>query len=74
VAGVPERLELDGYAQIITLLIHREGDALALRVQTWLSSAGTGGFDCCSGQTRGLPAAGPEGRAAVAGGRALHES
>jgi SAM-dependent methyltransferase len=45
VAGLPERLERDGYAQIITLLIHREGDELAPRLQHWLSASGTGGFD-----------------------------
>jgi len=44
-AGVPERLEHGGYAQIITLLIHREGDELGGRLQRWLSGSGTGGFD-----------------------------
>ena len=41
VAGVPGRLEAGGYVQIITLLIHREGDALEARLQRWLG----GGFD-----------------------------
>ena len=38
-AGVPERLERGGYAQIITLLIHREGDELEPRIQRWLGGA-----------------------------------
>jgi SAM-dependent methyltransferase len=41
VAGVPQWLEDAGYAQVITLLIHRESDALAPRIQRWLG----GGFD-----------------------------
>src|SRR5262245_21332337 len=41
VAGIPQRLDGAGYAQIITLLIHREGDELAPRIQRWLG----GGFD-----------------------------
>jgi SAM-dependent methyltransferase len=45
VAGVPQRLERGGYAQIITLLIHRQGDELAPRLQRWLASAEAGGFD-----------------------------
>jgi SAM-dependent methyltransferase len=45
VAGLPARLEHGGYAQIITLLIHREGDALAPRLQRWLSPAGAEGCD-----------------------------
>ena len=44
VAGVPGRLDRGGYAQIITLLIHREGDELAARLQRWLAAGGDG-FD-----------------------------
>lgn len=38
VAGVPARLERRGYAQIITLLIHREGEDLEERIWRWLGS------------------------------------
>jgi hypothetical protein len=38
VAGVPARLERGGYAQIITLLIHRQGDDLEERIWRWLGS------------------------------------
>jgi SAM-dependent methyltransferase len=41
VAGVAERLDRGGYAQVITLLIHRQGDSLGERIQRWLGP----GFD-----------------------------
>jgi len=45
VEGVPERLEEEGIAQIITLLIHREGDPLEARVRRWLATHGDGRYD-----------------------------
>jgi hypothetical protein len=42
VAGVPRLLERGGYAQIVTLLIHRQGDAPQERLRRWL---GAGAFD-----------------------------
>jgi SAM-dependent methyltransferase len=45
VAGLPRLLAPEGYAQIITLLIHREDDELGPRLQRWLSASGTDGFD-----------------------------
>ncbi|HET8648280.1 MAG TPA: methyltransferase [Vicinamibacteria bacterium] len=38
VAGLPPLLEPGGYAQIITLLIHRQGDDLDARLRRWLDS------------------------------------
>jgi SAM-dependent methyltransferase len=45
VAGVPERLEQDGCAHVITLLIHREGDELEPRLARWLGPPGSGAWD-----------------------------
>jgi hypothetical protein len=41
-AGIPRLLEPGGYAQVITLLIHREGDPLHERLRRWLDG---GTFD-----------------------------
>lgn len=40
--GLPRLLEPDGHAQVITLLIHREEDALSDRIRRWLRAESSG--------------------------------